>query len=134
MLMVLLCQAICTPDDRYDAYRRSSDFIREHIFSGGHLPCVGAMVDAAVGTGLSLSGLKDIGLHYATTLRAWRQAWEAKKADALALGYDATFWRKYRQFALPRFFTSNPSCSIHHNFCHSEQQGEMEAYKAFAHP
>ncbi|KAK9863387.1 hypothetical protein WJX84_002368 [Apatococcus fuscideae] len=89
-------QAICTPDDRYDAYCRSSDFIREHIFPGGHLPCVGAMVDAAVGSGLSLSGLKDIGPHYATTLRAWRQAWEARKGDALALGYDATFWRKYR--------------------------------------
>lgn len=134
MLMLLLCQAICTPDDRYDAYRRSSDFIREHIFSGGHLPCVGAMVDAAVGTGLSLSGLKDIGPHYATTLRAWRQAWEAKKADALALGYDATFWRKYRQDPLPQSLPSTPSCSIHHNFHHSEQQCGMEAYKPVAFP
>ena len=89
-------QAISTPDDRYDAYCRSSDFIREHVFPGGHLPCVGAMVDAAAGSGLSLSGLKDIGPHYATTLRAWRSAWEARKRDALALGYDATFWRKYR--------------------------------------
>ena len=55
------------------------------------------MVDAALGSGLSLSGLKDIGPHYATTLRAWREAWEARKADVLALGYDANFWRKYRQ-------------------------------------
>ncbi len=91
-----LAQAISTPDDRYEAYCRSSDFIREHIFPGGHLPCVGAMVDAAVGSGLSLTGMRDIGPHYATTLRAWRQAWEARKPEALALGYDAAFWRKYR--------------------------------------
>lgn len=64
------------------------------------------MVDAAVGSGLSLSGLKDIGPHYATTLRAWRQAWEARKADALALGYSATFWRKYRQAVNPLLLAS----------------------------
>ena len=46
-------QVIAEPDERYAAYCASSDFIREHIFPGGHLPCMGAMVDAARGTGLS---------------------------------------------------------------------------------
>lgn len=32
--------------DRYEAYCNCGDFIREHIFPGGHLPCVGAIVDA----------------------------------------------------------------------------------------
>lgn len=45
-------QAISEPDERYAAYCASSDFIREHIFPGGHLPSMGAMVDAAKGTGL----------------------------------------------------------------------------------
>ena len=47
-------QAISEPDERYEAYCASSDFIREHIFPGGHLPSMGAMVDAARGTGLSV--------------------------------------------------------------------------------
>lgn len=47
-------QAISGPDERYAEYCASSDFIRCHVFPGGHLPCMGAMVDAARGTGLSV--------------------------------------------------------------------------------
>ena len=89
-------QAICVPDGRYEAYAASSDFIREHIFPGGHLPSMGAMLDAAVGTGLTIEGTADVGPDYAQTLRAWRAAWEARRADVLALGYSPRFWRKYR--------------------------------------
>lgn len=46
-------QVIAEPDERYEAYCASSDFIREHIFPGGHLPCMGVMVDSARGTGMS---------------------------------------------------------------------------------
>jgi len=46
---------------RYKGYCSSSDFIREHIFPGGHLPSVGAMVEAARGTGLGLHTTTDIG-------------------------------------------------------------------------
>ena len=38
---------ITEPDERYEAYCASSDFIREHIFPGGHLPSMGAMIEAA---------------------------------------------------------------------------------------
>ena len=89
-------QVIATPDERYNSYRNASDFIREHIFPGGHLPCMGCMVDAARGTGLVVNGCKDIGPDYAVTLRAWREAWEEKKEDILALGYSEKFWKKYR--------------------------------------
>ena len=50
-------QAISEPDERYEAYCASSDFIREHIFPGGHLPSMGAMLDAARGTSLSVQVL-----------------------------------------------------------------------------
>lgn len=46
-------QVIAEPDERYEAYCKSSDFIREHIFPGGHLPCMGVMVESARGTGLT---------------------------------------------------------------------------------
>jgi cyclopropane fatty-acyl-phospholipid synthase-like methyltransferase len=51
-IFLYCAQAISEPDERYEAYCASSDFIREHIFPGGHLPSMGAMVDAARGTGL----------------------------------------------------------------------------------
>lgn len=89
-------QAITMPDERYDEYCRSSDFIREHIFPGGHLPSIGAMVQAAQGTGLALVDVEDIGPHYAVTLREWRRRWEEQKDHVLRLGYSERFWRKYQ--------------------------------------
>ncbi|PSC74866.1 cyclopropane-fatty-acyl-phospholipid synthase [Micractinium conductrix] len=89
-------QVIAEPDERYEAYCRTSDFIREHIFPGGHLPCMGVMVDSARGTGMTVHGCQDIGPDYAVTLRAWRNAWEARQEEVLALGYSERFWRKYR--------------------------------------
>lgn len=89
-------QVIAEPDERYEAYCNSSDFIREHIFPGGHLPSMGAMVEAAKGTGLAVHECYDIGPDYAITLRAWRDAWERRKAEVLELGYSERFWRKYR--------------------------------------
>ncbi|KAL4856846.1 Tuberculostearic acid methyltransferase UfaA1 [Chlorella vulgaris] len=89
-------QVIAQPDERYEAYCKTSDFIREHIFPGGHLPSMGVMVDSARGTGMSVHGCHDIGPDYAVTLRAWRDAWEQRKEEVLALGYSERFWRKYR--------------------------------------
>ena len=91
-----LAQAISVPDERYEAYCASSDFIREHVFPGGHLPSLGAMLECARWTGLSMTGVTDIGPDYALTLRAWRAAWEQGKEAALTLGYSERFWRKYR--------------------------------------
>jgi cyclopropane-fatty-acyl-phospholipid synthase len=90
-------QVIAAPDYRYEEYCGSSDFIREHIFPGGHLPSMGACVDAARGTGLSVHASDDIGADYAVTLRKWREAWEAKKDYIISkLGYSERFWKKYR--------------------------------------
>lgn len=57
---------------------------------------MGAMVEAARGTGLSVRRVRDIGPDYAVTLRAWRANWEREEAAILALGYSRRFWRKYR--------------------------------------
>jgi cyclopropane fatty-acyl-phospholipid synthase-like methyltransferase len=55
---------------------------------------MGAMVEAARGTNLAVTAVRDIGPDYAITLRAWRQAWNVRKQDILALGYSEKFWLK----------------------------------------
>ena len=78
------------PDARYEAYRLSSDFIREHIFPGGHLVSMGAMAEAARPFGLAVSAAADVGRDYACTLREWRGAWErpaSRKELTANLGY-----------------------------------------------
>lgn len=39
-------QFISIPDERYDEYRRSSDFIKEYIFPGGCLPSLSRITSA----------------------------------------------------------------------------------------
>ena len=40
---MMLLQAIVIPDQRYDAYRRSAEFIQRYVFPGGCLPSPGAI-------------------------------------------------------------------------------------------
>ncbi len=40
---------------------------------------MGAMVEAARGTGLAVHSVRDIGPDYAITLREWRAAWDSHK-------------------------------------------------------
>jgi hypothetical protein len=72
-------QAISEPDERYAAYCASSDFIREHVFPGGHLPSMGAMVDAARGTGLSVEVRTAPTVHF--TVVQNRHWWRSSVCD-----------------------------------------------------
>ena len=42
---------------------------------------MGAMVEAARGTGLAVHSIRDIGPDYAITLRAWMEAWEKHRQE-----------------------------------------------------
>jgi len=93
---LMLLQAITIADQRYDAARKSVDFIRRHIFPGSCIPSVSALTRAAArASDLRLFHLEDIGPHYATTLRAWRDNMLRNAAELRALGYCAEFLRKW---------------------------------------
>ena len=98
-------QSITMPDDRYDAYRRSVDWMQTYIFPGACIPSLAAILDA-LPAALTLVRADDIGPHYAPTLRAWRDAFEARLADVRALGFDEPFvrtWRLYLAFSEAAF-------------------------------
>lgn len=89
-------QVITIPDRKYTAYRYSSDWIRKHIFPGGHLPSVGVLArEMAAGSQLILSQLEHFGLDYACTLACWRAALLARRREIAQLGYDDNFLRKW---------------------------------------
>lgn len=92
-------QVITIPDRKYSAYRYSSDWIRKHIFPGGHLPSIGAISRAMAGSStLHLNELEQYGADYAKTLACWRQALLSKAPEILALGYDETSLRKWEYY------------------------------------
>jgi len=92
----IVLQAISIPDQRYDGYRKDADWIRKHIFPGGHLPSLGALIKAMKNhSSLTIDDVENIGLHYARTLREWRRRFEENIDAVSAMGFDRSFRRKW---------------------------------------
>jgi cyclopropane-fatty-acyl-phospholipid synthase len=90
----MLLQGIVMPEYRYRGYLRSADFVQRYVFPGGALTSLGAITAAmGAGTDLSVLHVEDLSPHYARTLRLWREAFLARRADAGRLGYDDRFVR-----------------------------------------
>jgi cyclopropane-fatty-acyl-phospholipid synthase len=89
-------QAITMPHDRMLASRDTYTWIHKYVFPGGLIPSV-ASVEQCVAdhTSLKVVARHGFGLHYAETLRLWREKF-AEQAEAVdALGFDATFRRMW---------------------------------------
>lgn len=87
-------QAITIPDQRYDSYRRSVDFIQRYVFPGGFLPSVGALA-STVGrhTDMQWIHFEDFAEHYARTLDCWRKSLFEKVSQVRELGMSDSFLR-----------------------------------------
>ncbi|MGW7415468.1 class I SAM-dependent methyltransferase [Streptomyces sp. NPDC054863] len=87
-------QAITMPHDRLLASRNTYTWIQKYVFPGGLIPSVDAIEQiTAARTGLRVTRSEGYGVHYAETLRLWRESFEARAAEVDALGFDATFRR-----------------------------------------
>lgn len=93
---LMLLQAITITDQRYEAAKKSVDFIQRYIFPGSCIPSVTAMLNAITrSSDMRLFDLDDIGPHYATTLRAWRENVNKHLEQIRALGYSREFLRMW---------------------------------------
>jgi len=93
---LMLLQAITIADQRYEAARRSVDFIQRHIFPGSTIPSVTVMLESLTRTtDLRLAHLEDIGPDYAMTLRRWRENFFGNIEAVRSLGYPERFIRMW---------------------------------------
>lgn len=96
---ILAFQVITCPDARFEALKNGVDWIQKHIFPGSLLPSVGAINEAVNKTGdLTLVDLKDLGLHYARTLKTWYDNFNATKQEVQQLGFSEAFCRKWNYY------------------------------------
>jgi cyclopropane-fatty-acyl-phospholipid synthase len=99
-------QSITMPDERFEAYRRSVDWMQTYVFPGSLIPSLGAIARAAAAAGLAIERSADIGADYAPTLRAWRERFVAALPRVRALGFDEPFvrtWLMYLAFSEAAF-------------------------------
>lgn len=92
----MLLQAITIQDQFYERALGSVDYIQRFIFPGSFIPSITAIVSAATAaTDLKVSHLEDIGPHYATTLRHWRERFFASLPAVRKLGLNDSFARMW---------------------------------------
>ena len=105
-------QTIVIADELFDRYIGSTDFIQQYIFPGGCLPCPREFRAQADAAGFDITDEFSFGQDYARTLRLWREAFLAKEARVLQLGFDKRFmriWEFYLAYCEAAFAQANTS-------------------------
>jgi cyclopropane-fatty-acyl-phospholipid synthase len=95
-------QAITMPHDRMLASRDTYTWIHKYVFPGGLIPSVQSVEQSAEQAALRVTSRHAFGLHYADTLRLWRDRFESRAAEVDALGFDETFrkmWTFYLSYS-----------------------------------
>jgi cyclopropane-fatty-acyl-phospholipid synthase len=94
-----LIQAITIADQQFKRARDEVDFIKRHVFPGSCIPSITALLESTTrASDLTLIHLEDIGPHYATTLRLWRESFLANLDAVRRQGYSEAFikmWEFY---------------------------------------
>lgn len=72
----------------------TNPWIAKYIFPGGYIPALSEIAPAIERSGLLIVDIEVLRLHYADTLKAWRERFMARRAEAAAM-YDERFCRMW---------------------------------------
>ena len=83
------------------ADRETDFFIRKYIFPGGWIPSLSKALDAMEKEGLEVLDVENLRRHYALTLDAWTETFDANWEEIRAMDeqrFDERFWRIWRTY------------------------------------
>ena len=84
-------QIITIAKERFDSYRKKTDFIQRYIFPGGMLPSPERLDAEFASADLKLVAREDFAADYARTLAEWRHRFLEVWPEVHALGFDERF-------------------------------------------
>lgn len=79
---------------RLDPPAATNPWIAKYIFPGGYIPALSEMAASVERSGLLMTDIEVLRLHYAKTLREWRRRFMARRDEALKI-YDERFCRMW---------------------------------------
>ena len=103
-------QIITIAKERFEAYRKKTDFIQRYIFPGGMLPSPERLDTEFAAADLQLLAREDFAADYARTLAEWRLRFLDVWPEVQALGFDTRFrnmWEYYLAYCEAGFATNS---------------------------
>ena len=82
---------------RLDSPSAINPFIRKYIFPGADVPSLSEVLPVIERSGLICTDIEILRIHYAETLRHWREAFEARRDEVAAI-YDERFCRMWELY------------------------------------
>jgi cyclopropane-fatty-acyl-phospholipid synthase len=79
---------------RSDGPDATNPWIAKYIFPGGYIPALSEVIPVIESAGLLVCDIEILRLHYAETLKAWRERFMARRQEAVRL-YDERFARMW---------------------------------------
>jgi cyclopropane-fatty-acyl-phospholipid synthase len=79
---------------RADGPALNQPWVEKYIFPGGYIPALSEVLPCIERAGLIVADLEILRLHYAETLRCWRERFAAHRAEIAAM-YDERFCRMW---------------------------------------
>lgn len=79
---------------RADGPGAANAWINKYVFPGGYVPALSEILPAIEGAGLYVTDIEVLRLHYAETLKAWRQRFNANRRHVAEI-YDDRFCRMW---------------------------------------
>jgi cyclopropane-fatty-acyl-phospholipid synthase len=96
---IMVIQTITIPDQRYEAYSRTTDWMRLFIFPGGLLPSLTALIGVLTRhTPFVVKHVESIGPHYALTLARWRERFLENRNKIMGMGFSDCFIRRWEYY------------------------------------
>lgn len=90
-----IVQTITIADDAFNQYRKSSDYIRHHIFPGGMLPSNSVFCANVNKAKMDVGSMFEFGQDYAWTLRQWRENFMAATDMLTKMDFSLPFLRAW---------------------------------------
>lgn len=96
---ILVIQTITIPDQRYESYSKTTDWMRLFIFPGGLLPSLTALTEVLTDhTSFVVKDVENIGPHYALTLARWKERFLENREKIVDMGFPENFMRRWEYY------------------------------------
>ena len=100
-----VCRNLLAPDGvavihsigRFDGPGDTNTWIQKYIFPGGYIPAVSEVIPSIEKAGLKITDMEILRMHYARTLRIWRERFLAQR-DRVKELYDERFCRMWEYY------------------------------------